>query len=113
MAFQRKGLQDKAWIADYKSDLAKLPIGSMGSTCWVIETAEKYMINSKGEWILQTTSTNGIGGIPGVPGSYVTVEQMNAQDAAIIAHSDAQDKAILDQVNSLNEENTVWNELAE
>ena len=42
MAFQKMGLQDKIYIADSLEDLIKLPNSSMGSTCWVIETAEKY-----------------------------------------------------------------------
>ena len=42
MAYQKKGVQDKTYIADYKSDLASIPSVSMGSTCWVIETAEKF-----------------------------------------------------------------------
>ena len=58
MAYQKKGQQDKSYIADTLADLKNIPNCSMGSTCWVIETAEKYMINSKGEWIIQTYSTS-------------------------------------------------------
>ncbi len=58
MAYQKKGQQDKSYIADTLEDLKKIPVCSMGSTCYVIETAEKYMINSKGEWILQVYSTS-------------------------------------------------------
>ena len=58
MAYQKKGQQDKSYIADTLEDLKKIPMCSMGSTCYVIETAEKYMINSKGEWILQVYSTS-------------------------------------------------------
>ena len=58
MAYQKKGQQDKSFIADTLADLAKIPVCSMGSTCYVIETAEKYMINSEGKWILQVYSTS-------------------------------------------------------
>lgn len=114
MAFQKKGLQDKAYIADYLSDLAKLPESNMGSTCWVIETAEKYMANSKGEWILQTLSTNKKGqsseGDTDLD-EYATIEEVNSKDEQIISYLNAQDNAILAKVDEINEESTVWNQL--
>lgn len=119
MAIQKRGQQDKAWIADNISDLNNIPFSSMGSTCWVIETAEKYMLNSEGKWILQTLSTNGKGGIvDGDPNNYVTIAQMNkviqdmkAVDEGIIEYSNTQDQIILNKINEINEEATVWNQL--
>lgn len=58
MAFQKYGQHDQSFICDELADLAKLPKANMGSTCYVIATAEKYMINSKGEWILQTVKSS-------------------------------------------------------
>ncbi len=55
MAYQRFNQGDQNWIVDKIEDLKTLPPCSMGSTCYVIETASKYMVNSKGEWICQTT----------------------------------------------------------
>ena len=61
MAYQKKGQHDQNLIADTIQDLLELPRVSMGSTCYVIETAEKYMVNSKGQWVRQTISTNNNG----------------------------------------------------
>lgn len=74
MAFQRYGQHDQSYICDDIADLAKLPKANMGSTCYVIATAEKYMINSRGEWILYQSSMNG-----GGTGSakYATIEYVN------------------------------------
>ena len=123
MAFQKRGQQDKSYIADSFADLMDLPPSSMGSTCWVIETAEKYMANSKGEWVLQTLSTNGKGAVIGGGvdlSNYVTLDQMNetiahmqAKDDAILEHFTTQDQVILEKVNNLDEESTVWNQLHE
>ena len=49
MAFQKFNVGDTHYIADTKEDLKLLPAATMGSTCYVIENASKYMINSKGE----------------------------------------------------------------
>lgn len=54
MAFQRYGQHDQSYIADTFADLANLGKLNMGSTCFVIDEAAKYMINSKGQWILQS-----------------------------------------------------------
>lgn len=54
MAFQRYGQHDQSYICDTLEDLNALPVLNMGSTCYVISEAAKYMINSKGEWINQT-----------------------------------------------------------
>lgn len=55
MAYSRYGQHDQSYICDTYADLALLPENlNMGSTCYVIDEASKYMINSKGEWILQT-----------------------------------------------------------
>lgn len=104
MAYQKKGVQDKTYIADYKSDLASIPSVSMGSTCWVIETAEKYMANSKGEWVLQTISTNGHGS--GGGGGDIDLSKY-----ATIEYSDSKDEDIMEIVEDINQESTVWNQL--
>lgn len=118
MAFQKMGLQDKIYIADSLEDLIKLPNSSMGSTCWVIETAEKYMVNSKSEWILQTLSTNGKGDHPTVtPGGeidlskYATKAEVNKKDEEIISHSNTMDEIILDKIDDIQPESTAWNEI--
>lgn len=54
MAYTRYGQHDKSFICDEVEDLATLPYASMGSTCYVIANASKYMVNSRGEWIRQT-----------------------------------------------------------
>ena len=54
MAYARYGQHDKSFICDDVEDLAALPYASIGSTCWVIANASKYMVNSRGEWIRQT-----------------------------------------------------------
>ena len=97
MAYQKKGQQDKAYIADSLEDLDKIPLCGMGSTVWVIETAEKYMINSKGEWILQTISTNSTQ-------QYATVEQMREMGKTIVRYSDSKDKEILKEIDLVEEE---------
>lgn len=63
MAYQRYGQHDKAYIADTKDDLVEIkdPNCSMGSTCFVIDEACKYMKNSKGEWIKQAASAPSTG----------------------------------------------------
>ena len=91
MAFQRYGQHDHSFIADTVEDLAKLPRVNMGSTCWVIATAEKYMINSQGEWILQTVSTNTQ--TPGA-GEGTTPPDVDLSDYATIAYSDEQDRLL-------------------
>jgi hypothetical protein len=49
MAYQRFNQNDSSWIVDSIADLVTLPASGMGSTCYVIENASKYMVNSKGE----------------------------------------------------------------
>lgn len=56
MAFQKYGQHDQSYICDTLEDLKALPMLNMGSTCYVIAEAAKYMINSRGEWIIQTPS---------------------------------------------------------
>lgn len=117
MAFQKMGIQDKSYIADSLEDLNKLPSSNMGSTCWVIETAEKYMVNSQGKWILQTLSTNGKSDHPINPdGSidlsmFATKEEMNKKDEEILAHSNALDEIIFDKLDDIQPESTAWNEI--
>lgn len=60
MTYQRFNRGDSSWIVDTIADLKTLPPCDMGSTCYVIENASKYMRNSKGEWVCQTPG-NGIG----------------------------------------------------
>ena len=40
------------YILDYESDKIDLTEKTMGSTCFVIETSNYYMLNSKGNWII-------------------------------------------------------------
>lgn len=58
MAHSKFNQNDMSFIADTVADLKELPLCSMGSTCYVIENACKYMVNSKGEWICQTAAAN-------------------------------------------------------
>lgn len=58
MAYQRFNQNDMSFIADTKEDLKTLPPCGMGSTCYIIAEASKYMVNSKGEWICQTSISN-------------------------------------------------------
>ena len=59
MAWNRLGQHDMSYIADTVADLRSLPKSTIGSTCLIIETGEKYVVNSKGEWILQPSATSG------------------------------------------------------
>jgi hypothetical protein len=43
-------VQDKMFIADTTDDLLTLDNCDMGSTCYVIETGETYIANSKSIW---------------------------------------------------------------
>lgn len=80
MAYQKYGQHDSSYIADTPEDLAKLPkTCSMGSTCYIISNATKYMVNSKGEWIAQTTVSSGnAGGNGSAPdlSNYATKEEI-------------------------------------
>ena len=80
MSVQKYGQHDYAYIADDLEDLAALPSLNMGSTCYVIATAEKYMVNSQGQWILQTASTQ---------------PEIDLSEYATIAYSDAKDEELL------------------
>lgn len=51
-------MSDARFICDTVEDLANLPRCSMGSTCYVIDQATYYMVNSKGEWINQKKTTS-------------------------------------------------------
>ena len=40
------------FVIDTPADLPSVPTeGEMGSTCFIISTSEKYMLNSQKEWI--------------------------------------------------------------
>ena len=59
MGYQRdNSMSDARFICDTVEDLANLPRCSMGSTCYVIDQATYYMVNSKGEWINQKKTTS-------------------------------------------------------
>lgn len=62
MAFHKYNQGDSSWIADSVADLSDLPLSNIGSTCYVISNASKYMVNSKGEWIRQTFPKSEEGG---------------------------------------------------
>lgn len=48
----KKGYNLYEYICDFTTDIANLPIDcSTGSTAFVIETSEVYMINSKKKWV--------------------------------------------------------------
>lgn len=101
--FQKYGQHDQSFIADFVADLAELPKVNMGSTCYVIETAEKYMINSKGEWILQMSyrTVNENGGSDNTDlSAYATIAYSDAEDAKLKAYVDEQDINTLDSADS-------------
>ena len=54
----------KHFVCDEDEDLAKINTLDcpMGSTCYVIETGTRYMLNSKGEWKLFVGASSGSGG---------------------------------------------------
>ena len=54
MSFQKFNQNDMSFIADTVEDLKSIPACDMGSSCYVIENASKYIINSQGEWICQS-----------------------------------------------------------
>lgn len=54
MAYQKYKQGDSSWIVDTVEDLKYLPQCSMGSSCYVISNASRWMINSKGQWICQS-----------------------------------------------------------
>ena len=93
MAYARYGQHDKSFICDEVEDLATLPYASMGSTCYVIANASKYMVNSRGEWIRQTFG-NEVG-----PGS-------GEND---IDHSQYATKSeVAELIENVEEEQTIW-----
>jgi hypothetical protein len=63
MAYQKYGQHDSAYVADSPEDLNNLPQCSMGSTCYIISNATKYMINSEGEWIPQNMPISADGSV--------------------------------------------------
>jgi hypothetical protein len=81
MAYQKFGHHDSSYIADTIEDLKELPLASMGSTCYVISNATKYMVNSKGEWIAQYTNTTG-GMMPDLS-NYVTKDMLEKLEQLI------------------------------
>lgn len=88
MAYQRYGQHDKSYICDTFADLKEIkdPNCSMGSTCFVIDEAIKYMINSKGEWIKQAptiTESSGSGSNTPNLSSYATISYVNEKIDAI------------------------------
>ena len=84
MAYQRFNQNDMSFIADTKEDLKTLPKCSMGSTCYIIDEARKYMMNSKGEWIPQEPGTNNNtgGGNNGSGGNNVDLEGYLTEEEA-------------------------------
>ena len=104
MAYQRYGQHDQTYICDEVEDLANLPRANMGSTCYVIATGEKYMINSKGEWILQSVS----GASEDDPSgdntdidlsAYATIVYSDEQDRLLKEYSDEQDEITLSRAD--------------
>ena len=88
MAYQKYGHHDSAYVADTIEDLKDLPNASMGSTCYVISNATKYMINSSGEWIAQYTNAGtGGGAIPDLS-NYVTRDEIKRLEDLINTKQD-------------------------
>ena len=87
MAYQRYGQHDKSYICDTFADLKDIkdPNCSMGSTCFVIDEAVKYMINSKGEWIKQVAAAGSSGSGSSAPdlSSYATISYVDSEINAI------------------------------
>ena len=93
MAYARYGQHDKSFICDAIEDLKTLPFVTMGSTCYVIANASKYMVNSKGEWIRQTYGNEIVPGGDGTGidlSAYATIEYVDGL------------------MGSVDEEQTVW-----
>ena len=96
----RYGQHDATYIADTVEDLKDIPTSSMGSTCYIIETSETYMVNSAGDWVLQTESAES-GPVVLPDGTtidlsgYATIVYSDAQDTALRTYIDNQDAALL------------------
>ena len=95
MAYTRYGQHDKSFICDDVEDLKILPYASMGSTCYVIANASKYMVNSRGEWVRQT-----YGNEAGPGGEDIDLSKYATRDEVI----DIVAKAVED----VEEEQTSW-----
>lgn len=95
--FQKYGQHDQSFIADSVADLVDLPKANMGSTCYVIATAEKYMINSKGKWVLQMSyrKQNQGGGDVDLS-DYATIDYSDAEDAKLKKYVDERDVSTLE-----------------
>ena len=53
------------FVVDTPADMATMPTDvEMGSTCFVIQTSENYMLNSQKIWIKVTLSGSGGGSTP-------------------------------------------------
>ena len=54
----------KRFVCDEKSELSKINLRTlrMGSTCYVINSQEIYILNGKGEWVLMKTGSGSGGG---------------------------------------------------
>ena len=89
MAYQKFGHHDSSYIADTIEDLKELPLASMGSTCYVISNATKYIVNSKGEWIAQyTNSGSGSGGAMPDLSNYATKDEIKRLETLINTKQD-------------------------
>lgn len=94
------GQHDTTFIADTVDDLKNIPVVSMGSTCYIIETSDKYMVNSSGEWVLQTEAVES-GPVVMPDGTtidlsaYATIQYSDAQDSVLKTYIDTQDAALL------------------
>ena len=65
------------FIADSVDDIKHLPaLCSMGSSCYVISSSEKYFKNSSGKWICQSRSSNEIS--PGATFQNIIVDELPA-----------------------------------
>lgn len=105
MAYARYGQHDKSFICDGIEDLKNLPFATIGSTCYVIENASKYMVNSKGEWIRQTYGDmiNPEGGNIDLT-KYATIDYVNNEINKISNNTDANFDEIHKKIDNLETE---------
>lgn len=102
MAYARYGQHDKSFVCDGIEDLKNLPFATIGSTCYVIENASKYMVNSKGEWIRQTYGDmiNPEGGNIDLS-KYATVQYVDDEISKLSKNMDAKFEETHEKIDNL------------
>ena len=102
MAYARYGQHDKSFICDDVEDLKNLPFATIGSTCYVIANASKYIINSKGEWVRQTYGDINVpegGGSDIDLSKYATIEYVDREIDNLETNTDIKIEQIREEVN--------------